>query len=92
TDWAIEQALSWRNETMVPNLFHIQGSHDRIFPTTYIDKCIPIEGGTHLMLLNKAAQISRIMLKIVAKIARNQAGGCPVEEPEPASKMQLEPA
>ena len=37
TDWAIEQALRWRHEGAIPQLYHIQGDRDRIFPICYID-------------------------------------------------------
>jgi pimeloyl-ACP methyl ester carboxylesterase len=58
TDWAIDQAVNWRHDTHIPRLFHIHGDNDRIFPIRYIRNCIPVRGGTHLMLLNRGAEIS----------------------------------
>ena len=65
TDWAIDQAVGWRHDDHTPSLFHIHGDHDRIFPIRYIRNCIPIRGGTHLMLLSKGAEISVYIDRIV---------------------------
>ncbi len=58
TDWAIHQAVSWKHDDHTPALYHIHGDRDRIFPIRYIKNCIPVRGGTHLMLLNKGPEIS----------------------------------
>jgi pimeloyl-ACP methyl ester carboxylesterase len=65
TDWAIDQAVQWRHEGHTPRLFHIHGDQDRIFPIRYIRNCIPIRGGTHLMLLNKGREIGLHIDRIV---------------------------
>ncbi|HEX2899158.1 MAG TPA: hypothetical protein VHS96_05485, partial [Bacteroidia bacterium] len=79
TDWAIHQAVSWRHETHTPRLFHIHGDQDRIFPIRYIRNCIPVRGGTHLMLLNKGKEISAHIDRIVQAVtharAERQAAG-----------------
>ena len=43
------------------NVIHIHGNKDEIFPIKYIKNCIVIEGGTHVMILNKAKRISLIL-------------------------------
>jgi pimeloyl-ACP methyl ester carboxylesterase len=65
TDWAIDQAVNWRHDDHTPRLYHIHGDQDRIFPIRYIRNCIPVRGGTHLMVLNKGAEISRHIDRIV---------------------------
>ena len=52
-DWAIKQVVSWNQEKSDPNLIHIHGSKDIIFPIDKIENCIVVEGGTHIMILNK---------------------------------------
>ena len=52
-DWAIKQVVSWSQEVSDPNLIHIHGNKDIIFPIDKIDDCIVVEGGTHIMILNK---------------------------------------
>ena len=65
TDWAIDKAVNWRHDHHIPRLYHIHGDQDRIFPIRYIRNCIPVRGGTHLMLLNKGPEISRHIDRIV---------------------------
>ncbi|MFN8393218.1 MAG: alpha/beta hydrolase [Bacteroidia bacterium] len=69
TDWAIHQAVSWRHAHHTPRLYHIHGDQDRIFPIRYIRNCIPVRGGTHLMLLNKGKEISAHIDRILRATA-----------------------
>lgn len=78
TDWAIANALNWRHKAPVARLYHIHGDADRIFPIRYVGRCIRIQGGSHLMLLNKGPEISAHIHRIVAALplpanARKQA-------------------
>jgi pimeloyl-ACP methyl ester carboxylesterase len=75
TDWAIDQAVSWRHNSHTPRLYHIHGDQDRIFPIRYIRNCIPIRGGTHLMLLNKGTEISSHIRKIVESLPSRRRHG-----------------
>ena len=74
TDWAIHQAVNWRHEAHTPRLFHIHGDQDRIFPIRYIRNCIPVRGGTHLMLLNKGEEIGAHIVRIMQALAQDRAG------------------
>lgn len=62
-DWAIYNVLHWEQEETLNNIVHIQGVDDHIFPIKHIKNCIPIEKGTHIMILNKAKTISKIILQ-----------------------------
>jgi hypothetical protein len=55
--------MHWEGGSAVPQLLHLHGTHDRIFPIQPICNCIPVEGGGHFMILNKAAQISQLIEK-----------------------------
>jgi pimeloyl-ACP methyl ester carboxylesterase len=59
--WSIHNVLSWRPSSVTNDIVHIHGSKDEIFPIKYINDCIVIEGGTHVMILNKAKRISTIL-------------------------------
>ena len=61
-DWAIYNVLHWKQEKSLKNVIHIQGDDDHIFPIKHIKNCIPIEKGTHIMILNKAKSISKIII------------------------------
>ncbi|CAN1566700.1 hypothetical protein MCETHM1_02946 [Flavobacteriaceae bacterium] len=52
-DWAIEQVILWDRIVVDENVIHIHGDMDDVFPIKYIHNCILVEGGTHIMILNK---------------------------------------
>ncbi|HSZ24721.1 MAG TPA: alpha/beta hydrolase [Cytophagaceae bacterium] len=55
--WANNQILHWKNH-LSQNVVHIHGTKDKIFPIKNITNCMPIEGGGHFMILNKAKEVS----------------------------------
>ena len=57
-DWAIHQVLSWKNSWYPGNIVHIHGDQDKIFPIKNLDPTHVIRGGSHIMMLNKAAEVS----------------------------------
>ena len=59
--WAIYNVLHWEQKKPLKSIIHIHGENDHIFPIKYIKKCIPIKKGTHIMILNKAKSISKII-------------------------------
>ena len=60
--WAIEEIINWKNNSTYPNLVHIHGTEDLIFPVKYIKHAILIKGGTHFMIVNRASEINKIIL------------------------------
>ncbi len=52
-DWAIEQMICWERPEPYPNIVHIHGEKDEIFPYKYINGCITVPGGTHVMIVNR---------------------------------------
>jgi pimeloyl-ACP methyl ester carboxylesterase len=59
--WSINEVVNWENEQRPVNLFHIHGSSDRIFPYKNIHADVRIEDGGHLMVYDKAGEISKIL-------------------------------
>jgi pimeloyl-ACP methyl ester carboxylesterase len=57
--WAIDSIVNWRNETVLENAIHIHGTKDRLIPFTTAD--YKIEGGGHLMIINRAEEINQII-------------------------------
>src|SRR5690625_3171955 len=64
-DWAIEQMVGWERKHPAENVFHIQGDSDTVFPIKYISDCIVVKGGTHIMILNRAREISEKLTAII---------------------------
>ncbi len=63
--WAIYNVLHWQQEDPLPNVIHIHGNNDGVFPIKHIKNCNVIEGGTHVMILNKAQQISKLLVAVI---------------------------
>lgn len=51
--WAIEHMVCWNQETYSPDIVHIHGDNDPVFPIKNISNCITIKNGTHIMIINK---------------------------------------
>lgn len=62
-NWAIKTILHWKEGDAPQNIVHIHGDRDEIFPIKYIKDCIPVEGGTHAMIITKAKRISTLLMK-----------------------------
>ena len=63
--WAIYTVLHWKQTEILPNISHIHGTNDSVFPSKYINNFIQIDGGTHAMILTKAKKISLEIDKIL---------------------------
>lgn len=63
-DWAIEKMMNWSRTEGIKGVIHLHGDRDPVFPIKYIEDCIVIKGGTHIMILNKAREISDKLLKV----------------------------
>jgi hypothetical protein len=61
--WAIDTIVNWRQDTPCKDIIHIHGTKDYVFPIENINNCIKITGGTHAMILNRAKEISNILLE-----------------------------
>ncbi|SDX83805.1 Pimeloyl-ACP methyl ester carboxylesterase [Lutibacter oricola] len=61
--WSIYNVLHWKNEVIDDSILHIHGVEDHVFPIKHIENCISIKNGTHIMILDKAKTISKILLE-----------------------------
>ena len=61
--WALHHVLHWQQPDPLQNIVHIHGSSDGVFPIKHIKSSIVIEGGTHVMILNKAKKISQLLIE-----------------------------
>lgn len=59
--WAMKAIVEWRTQAQVGNLVHIHGTADKIIPPDLIKPTHWVEGGTHLMIYQRAAEISALM-------------------------------
>lgn len=66
-DWAIEQVICWDRKIADPNVIHIHGDVDEVFPAKYIKGFINVKGGTHAMILNRFRWFNEHLPKIILK-------------------------
>lgn len=59
--WAIDRVVKWTNLIQIQNIFHIHGTSDRILPLSFVTPNLIIENGGHLMTLNKADELNKIL-------------------------------
>ena len=63
--WAIHQVVTWKNELIPNNIYHIHGESDRIFPYKFVREDFNVTKGGHFMIMNQAEYISNLIQKIV---------------------------
>lgn len=63
--WALSQILNWRNSVVPENIVHIHGSKDLLFPLKTSHPTHVIEGGTHMMVWNRAEEVSKIINEVL---------------------------
>lgn len=63
--WALGAVLNWQFTTPPQNTFHIHGSYDEILPLRFTRPTHIIRKAGHLMILNRAAEINKILAEIL---------------------------
>lgn len=63
--WALHRVVVWQNYTIPDSLHHIHGLRDRIFPMRWIKPDLIIEQAGHLMVFNRASQVSKLITQII---------------------------
>lgn len=62
--WALHKVVVWKNKDIPENLVHIHGTRDRIFPFRFVSPDYTVEGCGHLMVMNRAEEISNLLEKL----------------------------
>lgn len=64
-DWAIKQMVCWGRTETIKGVIHIHGTADIVFPVKNIKDAVLLEGGTHVMILNKGSRVSKLLENII---------------------------
>jgi len=64
-DWAIKNMVCWEREDVIPNIIHIHGDKDPVFPIKNIHDSITIKGGSHIMIINKYKWFNENLPKLI---------------------------
>lgn len=67
TNWAVNQAINWKNDWQHPHIFHIHGDKDNMFPIKYIKADYTIKNAGHFMIMNRAAEVSDCINEALCK-------------------------
>jgi pimeloyl-ACP methyl ester carboxylesterase len=63
--WAIEAILGWKEKDVPLNVKHIHGTKDKLLPCRYVKADFTIDGGTHLISINKPMEISSLLRELI---------------------------
>ena len=66
-DWAIKQIICWDRDEPDPNVIHIHGEKDPVFPIANIVDPIVVKGGTHIMIINKYKWFNENLPKLILR-------------------------
>jgi pimeloyl-ACP methyl ester carboxylesterase len=66
-DWAFKSIINWDCTEPDMEVIHIHGDEDEVFPPKYLREFIPVPGGTHIMILNKAKWLNEHLPQILEK-------------------------
>lgn len=61
TRWALKAMFNWQTRDHVNAIVHIHGTADRLISPVTVKPTHWIEGGTHFMIYQRAAEVSRII-------------------------------
>lgn len=64
-DWALENVILWKQISPSPNIIHIHGTNDLVFPAKYIQNYIPVKEGTHVMIIYKYKWFNKHLPKLI---------------------------
>lgn len=66
--WSIRQITNWQPVDECKHIYHIHGTKDQIFPYDQIsDDVYTIKGGDHLMVMERAHEVSDVISMILTK-------------------------
>lgn len=64
-EWAVEKVVLWDRTVVNPNVIHIHGDEDDIFPIKNIHNCITVKGATHILIITKYNWLNDNLPKLI---------------------------
>lgn len=52
-DWSIDNIVNWNQAECDPDIVHIHGEKDPVFPISHIKDCILVKNGTHTIIIHR---------------------------------------
>ena len=63
--WSLNIIVNWPHTERLLNLIHIHGSRDHLLPNRYVKADHVVQNGGHLMVMNKAEEVNKILEQIL---------------------------
>ena len=63
--WAVKQAINWKSDWEHPQIYHIHGDNDKMFPINKLKPNYTLKDAGHFMIMNKADAVSKCITAIV---------------------------
>lgn len=62
---SLQSIINWQNEAVPPKITHIHGTNDLVIPGKAVKADYWIEGGSHMMIYDRAEEISKIISTVL---------------------------
>ncbi len=72
TKWAVNQAINWKNDWHHPEIYHIHGDNDKMFPIKYTRPTHTVKDAGHFMIMNKADEVNDCINAILYPVSKNK--------------------
>lgn len=71
-NWAVHQVLHWKQTERIPNIVHIHGDKDRLFPLRKkVQLNYVVKGGTHFMVVHEGPEIAHFLMERLDSLSPN---------------------
>jgi len=67
--WCLHAILTWDSEKVPQRLVHIHGTRDEVLPMRFVKPTHIIKGGGHLLVLNRAKEVNKILKEVLMENA-----------------------
>ncbi|MGB5981172.1 MAG: alpha/beta hydrolase [Nonlabens sp.] len=64
-DWALHNIIHWDRDRPIPGIVHIHGDKDPVFPIKYIQNCVTLKNGTHVMVIHRFRWFNEHLPKLI---------------------------
>ncbi|MDB5281447.1 MAG: hypothetical protein JWO06_522 [Bacteroidota bacterium] len=65
-EWAVNAVINWiPSENYRPDIVHIHGTNDQLFPISYIKNPIAIKNGSHVMNMTMSYEVNKVLQQVL---------------------------
>jgi pimeloyl-ACP methyl ester carboxylesterase len=63
--WSLQAIINWEMSERLPGVIHLHGDRDHLLPVKYLHPDYIVKNGGHLMVLNRAGEVNRILKEVL---------------------------